>query len=63
MTNCLSAFDHFMGLALKGLRFSDLIIDNDVTKCSSGLIEIQVPIFRHDLRVRSHDKQNELTPV
>ena len=52
-----------MGLALKGLRFSDLIIDNDVTKCSSGLIEIQVPIFRHDLRVRSHDKQNELTPV
>ena len=53
-TNCLSVFDHFVGLALKGLRWSDteqnsvqkwlstLRISDDTYNCSSkiGLIKI-----------------------
>ena len=36
-TNCLSVFDHFMGLALKGLRIKALKIDYIVKKSYNSI--------------------------
>ena len=38
-TNCLSVFDHFLGLALKGLRNVNFCVD--LGKCTRGLSKIK----------------------
>ena len=58
-TDCLSAFDHFVGLALKGLTLSCMMLKNGrtylkdfsvITMCSSKLFKICYAFFKvmHD---------------
>ena len=42
--NCLSVFDHFVGLALKGLRF------NELCRASSGDTKGSTPNFASDIK-------------
>ena len=53
-TNCLSVFDHFVGLAVKGLRFVDKVVLNwtfnikaYVIKSSQGVCYKESPLSRY----------------
>ena len=53
-TNCLSVFDQFVGLALKGLKKSDVIV-NEATRTVNGTeIAIFFAHFRPIVHLHSH---------